>query len=67
MLLTLWIPWGLSVFLEQVCGHVAGIWPGFYFYLFVGISLFLFSVALDSFLTWGLVLGKWGLNCLDCD
>ena len=34
----------------------------------VGLSLFLFSAILYSFLIWGLVLGRGGLNCLvwDC-
>ena len=32
-----------------------------------GLSLFLFSVILDSFLTWGLVSGRGGLNWLVCD
>ena len=33
----------------------------------IGLSLFLFPVILDSFLTWGLVSGRRGLNWLVLD
>ena len=33
----------------------------------VGLSIFLFSAILDTFLIWGLVLGRGGLNWLVWD
>ena len=45
----------------------SGLATTFTLYFFVGINLFLFSVTLDSFLTWGLVSGRGDLNWLDCD
>ena len=44
----------------------SGLANTFTLYFFVGINLFLFSVALESFLMWGLVSGWRGPNWLDC-
>ena len=42
-----------------------GLASTFTLYFLVGISLFTFSVSLESFLTWKFVLGWVGLNWLD--